>query len=116
MNCNYRFCQTNLPNGLNGNRRYCNDQCNYFERLEREKEKNAAKRALIIDLRRIEALLRTCYNWYGESIFDVGVLRSMKMNWTLFSSINVIEGVEFKIVGSYGYRLFNNDTIKIIKF
>ena len=44
MNCNYRNCLKALTVGINGNRRYCDDECNYLERLEREKEKNSIKK------------------------------------------------------------------------
>lgn len=114
MNCLYRYCGAELPMGINGNRRYCDDDCNNAERLEREKDKYAAKKTLLSEFRRIETLLRGCYQEYGEAPFDIQILRRLKMNWTVYSSTRIIEGASYQIVGSYGYAAFDDDTIKII--
>ena len=115
MICSYRFCHQELPSWLNGNRRYCNEECNYLERLEREKEKNHSKKKVLAELNRIQALLRKCHVRYGSSLFDVDVLREQHMNWSIITGKSKIEGYEFRIVGSYAYVVFDNNQIKIIQ-
>ncbi|WP_026750671.1 hypothetical protein [Sediminibacterium sp. C3] len=115
MICSYRFCQQELPSWLNGNRRYCNDECNYLERLEREKEKNLSKKKVLAELNRIQTLLRKCHVQYGSSLFDVNVLREQHMNWTIITGISKTEGCEFRIIGSYAYVVFDDNQIKIIQ-
>jgi hypothetical protein len=115
MICSYRLCNEELPYGLNGNRRYCNDECNYLERLEREKEKNVKKKLALLEINRVESLLRLCYNRYRDKLFDVNTLRELKMNWTIISNTINIDGFQYRVLGSYGYVVFNNGTIKIIK-
>jgi hypothetical protein len=116
MICSYRLCNEELPYGLNGNRRYCNDECNYLERLEREKEKNAKKKTALSEINRVGALLRSCHRRYMNKPFDINVLREQKMNWTLISYTSVVDGLEYRIVGSFGYAALDNGTIKIEKF
>lgn len=115
MNCLYRYCGAELPMGINGNRRYCDDDCNNAERLEREKDKYAAKKTLLSEFRRIETLLRGCYQEYGEAPFDIQILRGLKMNWTILSETLVINDISYRVVGSFGYVAFANNTIKIVK-
>ena len=115
MKCFYRYCGSELPGGINGNRRYCDDYCNNAERLEREKDKYAAKKALLTELKRIEILLRGCYQEYGEAPFDIQILRGLKMNWTILSDSLVIDDISYRVVGAFGYAAFANNTIRIIK-
>lgn len=115
MNCNYRNCLKELNARLNGNRRYCNEECNYLERLEREKEKNGVKKSILSEINRVQALLRACHNRYGDSLFDVNVLRELRMNWTIISGTSQKEGYESRKVGSFAYTVFENDKISIIK-
>lgn len=115
MKCRYRYCASELLIELNGNRRYCSDQCSYLERLEREKEKNRVKKSILSEINRIQALLRACHNKYGDSLFDVNILRELRMNWTIISGTSIIEGIEFRIVGSFAYTVFENGKIRIIK-
>lgn len=115
MICSYRFCQQELPSWLNGNRRYCNEDCNYLERLEREKEKNLSKKEMLAEFNRIQALLRKCHVLFGDSLFDVNILRQQRMNWTIISGTSQIDGYDFRMVGSYGYIVFENNQIKIIQ-
>jgi hypothetical protein len=116
MNCKYRYCGAGLPADTNGNRHYCDDYCSYEERLEREKERYNKKKSTLSEMTRIEGLLRACHNQYGESPFDVNILRSLGMNWTLYSSILHAEFGEIRIVGSLGYIVLENFTILILKF
>lgn len=115
MKCRYRFCSDELPWGVNRNKRYCDDDCSDAERLEREREKYSVKKALLSEIRRIETLLRGCYQEYGDAPFDIQILRGLKMNWTLFSETLVLDNISYRIVGSFGYSAFANDTIKIVK-
>jgi hypothetical protein len=48
--------------------------------------------------------------------FDINVLREQKMNWILISYTTVVDALEYRIVGSFGYTAFDNGTIKIEKF
>ena len=115
MNCNYRFCQAEILEVMNGNRRYCNDECSYAERLEREKEKYAEKKSMLSEITRIEQLLENCFNHYGENPFNIDTLRKMKMNWEVFSKMVFLNGFYYRAVGSYGYMAMENNTIKIVK-
>ena len=116
MNCHYRYCVAELPLGVNGNRNYCDDTCSYEERLLREKERYNKKKSTLSEMTRIEGLLRTCHSQFGEVPFDINILRSQKMNWTLHSSIIDSNGDEFRIIGSYGYMALKDSTILIQKF
>lgn len=115
MKCRYRYCGAELPRGINGNRRYCDDDCNDAERLEREREKYGTRKTILTELSRIETLLRIFYNRYGDTPFDVSVIRELKMNWTIYSDTLKHKDIDFRFVGSYGYAVFQNDTIQIIK-
>lgn len=115
MKCNYRYCGEEIPGGLNGNRRYCDEHCSYAERLIREKEKNSSRKSLLSEIKRIEALLRVCYNRYGDRAFDVNEIRAMQMNWTVISDTISLEGIVYRKVGMYAYVAFDNNTIKIVK-
>ncbi len=115
MNCNYRNCLKELAIGINGNRRYCDDQCNYLERLEREKVKNSIKKKAMGEINRVQALLRACHNQYGNSLVDVNILREQRMNWSIISGNTLIEGVEYRIIGSFAYTVFEKSKIQIIK-
>jgi len=55
MKCNYRNCLKELLAGVNGNKRYCDEECSYLERLEREKEKNKVKRNILSEINRVKA-------------------------------------------------------------
>ena len=115
MKCNYRYCEAELPVGSHGLLRYCDEYCSHAERLEREKEKYEQRKLALLELKRIEALLRICYNRYGTNAFDINILREMSMEWRFFSSTTTIDGIEFRTIGSYGYVAFDNNTIKIVK-
>jgi hypothetical protein len=115
MNCRYRYCGDELPWGINGNKRYCDDDCSNAERLEREKDKYATRKATLSEFKRVETLLRACYQEFGESPFDINILRGMKMNWTILSDTQVIDDMSYRIVGTYGYVAFDNNIIKIVK-
>ncbi len=115
MNCNYRNCLKALTVGINGNRRYCDDQCNYLERLEREKEKNSIKKNALGEINRVQALLRACHNQYGNSLVDVNILREQRMNWSIISGTTQIDGFEYRIIGSFAYTVFEKSKIQIIK-
>lgn len=114
MKCRYRYCGTELPWGINGNRRYCDDDCNDAERLEREREKYGARKTMLTELKRVESLLRICYSHYRDTPFDINVLRQMKMNWSVISDIVTRDGIDYRVVGSFGYVAFDNNTIKIV--
>jgi hypothetical protein len=116
MNCQYRYCGAELPLGVNGNRNYCDNTCSYEERLLREKERYGKKKSTLSEITRIEGLLRTCYAQFGDTPFDITILRAQKMNWTLHSSIITSNGEPFRIIGSYGYMALKNSTILIQKF
>ena len=116
MNCKYRYCGTELPTDTNGNRQYCDEYCSYQERLEREKQRYNKKKSTLSEMSRVEGLLRTCYAQFGDTPFDITILRTQKMNWTLHSSIITNNGDEFRIIGSYGYMALKNSTILIQKF
>jgi hypothetical protein len=115
MNCRYRYCGDELPWGINGNKRYCGDDCSNAERLEREKDKYATRKATLSEFKRVETLLRACHLEFGESPFDINLLRGMKMNWILFSETLVIDNISYRVVGSFGYTAFANETVKIVK-
>jgi len=115
MKCNYRNCLKELLAGVNGNKRYCDEECSYLERLEREKEKNKVKRNILSEINRIQALLRACQKIYGDSLFDVNILRELRMNWAIISGTTQIEGHEYRVVGSFAYSVFQTGKIRIIK-
>ena len=115
MNCLYRYCGAELPMGLNRNRRYCDQECSDAERLERERDKYEKRKSILSEVNRIEALLRACYNSYGCTPFDINILRELKMNWTILSDTLVIDDMSYRVVGTFGYVAFDNNTIKIVK-
>jgi len=115
MKCRYRFCGAELRWGINGNRRYCDDDCNNAERLERERDKYGARKSVLSELKRIEPLLRACYSRYKDTPFDINILRELMMNWSVISDSISRDGIDYRVVGSYGYAAYDNNTIKIIK-
>lgn len=115
MKCNYRRCLKELPLGINGNRRYCDDDCNNSERLERERDKYEARKTILTELKRVESLLRGCFNQYGSSLFDASVLRDLKMNWTIITNTIKVDGIEYRVVGPYAYGIYQDGNVKIFK-
>jgi hypothetical protein len=115
MKCNYRNCGEAIPPDENGNRRYCNDDCYMAEKLERSKDNYAVNKKNLNQIKHVENILNAAYKKYGGDIFDVNILRVEKMNWTVITGTTTIDGETIRIVGRYGYILYSNKTIKIIK-
>ena len=111
----YKKLIKDLHNQLNGNRRYCSDECSYLERLEREKENNSIKKNALGEINRVQALLRACHNQYGNRLVDVNILREQRMNWSIISGTTQIDGFEYRIIGSFAYTVFEKSKIQIIK-
>ena len=115
MHCNYRNCGEFLPPNRNGNRRYCNDECYMNEKLERSKDKYAVNKKNLNEIKHVEKILCAGYKKYGSEIIDCNVLRVEKMNWSIITEIKIIDEEKCRIVGSYGYFLYTDNTLKIIK-
>ena len=115
MNCNYRYCGKAIPPDENGNRRYCNDDCYMAEKLERSKDNYAVNKKNLNQIKHVENILSAAFKKHGSGVFDVTILRAEKMNWTVITGTTTIDGEIIRIVGRYGYVLYSNNTIKIIK-
>jgi len=115
MNCNYRYCGDTIPLNENGNRRYCNDECYMAEKLERSKDNYEANKKSLNKIKHIEKILRAAYNKYGNEIINANILRAEGIDWTFITGTTVIESIKYRVVGSYGYASYLNDTVKIIK-
>ena len=116
MSTQCRFCNKDIPFGLNGNRRYCDEDCYNYAKLERTKDKYANNKITLAEINRSENLLKAFYNIYGDKPFDINILRSEKMNWNIRTDSKVLDGINYQIVGLYGYSAFQNKTIQIVKF
>lgn len=115
MECNYRYCNEEIPSDKNGNSRYCDNDCYAAEKLERSKEQYAITKKSLNEIKRVESVLRSCFKMYGNYIFEVSVLRNLDMIWNIFTHTKRIDGNEVFFVGSFGYLLFDNNTIKLYK-
>lgn len=115
MNCNYRYCGDQIPLNENGNRRYCNDECYMAEKLERSKDNYAVNKKSLNEIKHVERFLSACHKKYGSEVINCNVLRVEKMNWSIITGTALIDGEKYRIVGCYGYVLYSNNTVKIIK-
>lgn len=115
MLCNYRYCQVELPEYENGNRRYCDEHCYMAEKLERAKDNYASRKKSLSEIDRIETLLRVCQKKYGDGLFDINVLRAEKMNWVITTGSVTLDGIEYRVVGSFAYSAFADGNIRIVK-
>jgi len=115
MNCNYRYCGDIIPPNENGNRRYCNDECYMAEKLERSKENYAVNKKNLNEIKHVEKILSAGHKKYGSEFINSNVLRVEKMNWSILSEIKIIDGEKCRVVGNYGYFLYSDNTLKIIK-
>ena len=106
-----------IPPYENGNRRYCNETCSYFARLERNNMKYASSKKLLLEFKRVDSILRSFYTEYGSTEYIAAcLLNDKEMNWTLFSNQIQIENLPVKVISEYAYCLFTNETIRIWKF
>ena len=64
---------------------------------------------------RVEKLLRLSFNKFYLHNFDANILRLEKMNWTIYTNLTIIDGLNIRVIGQYGYVFFDNNTIKIYK-
>ena len=115
MYCNYRNCGDFLPPNRNGNRRYCNDECYMAEKLERSKDNYAVNKKSLNEIKHVEKILSAGHKKYGSEIINCNILRVEKMNWSIITGTAIIDGEAYRIVGRYGYILYSNNTVKIIK-
>jgi len=115
MKCQYRFCEAELPDGLNGNSRYCDYSCYYNEKKERSRETYAKRNETLTEIRRVESLLRICHQEFRDKPFNAEVLTAKNMNWQVITSSVTIDGKSYRVVGKYAYILFDNNTLLIIK-
>lgn len=114
--CNSRFCQLDFYSPDDLKIKYHSEKCREDEKKARQNEEYHSKKSSLNEINRIAGLLRTCYKRYGEKPFDVNILRNMRMNWTVYTNIiKHQDGIHTIQVGSYKYRLFENDTIIIYK-
>ena len=114
MSIKCRFCDKELPIGLNGNRRYCNDNCYYYAKLMRTNEKYAVTKNTLLEINRCESLLRSCYNKYDNTPFDVNILRTNNMDWKIHTGYKDLDGKTYTKIGLYAYVIFENNTIQIL--
>lgn len=115
MECNYRYCNEEIPSDKNGNSRYCDNDCYKSEKLERSKDHYALTKKSLNEIKRVESLLRSCFKKYGSNPFDAGILKSEGMTWGIVTHIKRIDDNDVRFVGSYGYIIFENKTIKLYK-
>ncbi len=113
MNC--KFCGEPLPPNANGNRRYCDESCYMAEKLIRSKNNYEVNKNTLNQIKLVEKILASVYNKYGSNVIDVNILRVEKMNWSVMTGKITIDGEIFRLVGRYGYILYTDNTIKIIK-
>ena len=112
--CEYRHCQFVRPY-FDNKTKYCDDNCRYSEKLERQKDQNNEKKILLNEFKRIESLLRVCYRRYGDKPFDINVIREMRMSWSVTSGEIERDNVKYTKVGSYAYAVSKDNFIIIIK-
>lgn len=113
MKCNYRNCYY-LPSE-EGNRRYCDDDCYKAEKSFREKGNYANKKKTFNQIEFAEKILSAAYKKYGSQIINSSIIRAENMDWSIYTGTSLINEVDVNIVGSYGYTLFIDNTIKIYK-
>ena len=113
--CNYRFCGKDLPSNINQNCKYCGEVCYMLEKLERSKEDYSKKKNTILEIARVETILRFFYLRSENNEIPAQLLIGQNMNWSICTGITIVEGFEVKQIGSYCYALFQNEQIKIWK-
>jgi len=111
--CKYRFCQAEQMY-FDNKIKYCDGECQYSERLERQRDQYYEKRLLLNEIKRCEAILRSCYRRYDKP-FDINIIRDMRMNWSLTTGEIMRDDLKFTTVGSYAYAASNDNLIIIIK-
>ena len=114
-NCNYRCCGKELHSNINQNCKYCGEDCYMREKLERSKEDYSKKKNTILEIARVEPILRFFYLRYENKEIPAQLLIDQNMNWSICTGITIVQGFEVKQIGSYCYALFQNEQIKIWK-
>jgi len=100
-----------------GNRQYCVYKGCYWEAKKnasstRYHNKKDALHAFYVS----DMILKHFCKIYGEDVFILGILLDQAgMNWQISKSELIIDSLPIKIIGNYGYCLFENETVKIWK-
>ena len=114
--CKLISCGKEIPQLNHGNSEYCDNDCYYLAKLERNRAKYSKNTQHLYELSRIESILRTLYNKYGSDTYiNSSLLNDQFMNWTLFSGEYTIDDFPAKVVGEFAYCLFSNKTVRIWK-
>lgn len=118
MNIHYcKYCNEPINMDNHGNTCYCPDKDCYkmaksLRSLKAYHDTKDAIKAFVIS----DNILAAFYKSYGEDIYIPGILLDQAgMSWLISKSEITINDLPVKVLGNYGYCLFQNETVKIWK-
>lgn len=107
--CRYSNCRKLSKNGC------C---CVEHEKLAKQEYNDIyySKKKEIILTERYSSMLRTCIKQFGINVaFEAEFLEHMKFDWKFSLTKIMIDACEYTIIGDYGYVVFKNQKIKIVR-
>jgi hypothetical protein len=113
--CRYRHCYRTQKANLHGNSRYCSYECYYGEKKERNKDLYKKNSQILSSMKETESSLASLYNLYDGKPVPYETLNKFEISWGFSSDIKEIDGMNYRIIGNYGYVRLANKTLKIIK-
>jgi hypothetical protein len=66
-------------------------------------------------MKETESSLASLYNLYDGKPVPYETLNKFEISWGFSSDIKEIDGMNYRIIGNYGYVRLANKTLKIIK-
>lgn len=111
-----KYCQSPLDVDIHGNSDYCNEDCSYEMKLQRNKDKYQNDKKLKESFVKSDKILEMFYHTYGADQFIPAILLdNAGMDWLISKGEASHQGLSLTVIDTYGYCLFKNETVKICK-
>ena len=110
---NCQYCGSYINIQSHGNRKYCDDNCSYSQKLEANAKKYKNQKNQFKEFNRVEALLKKYYRLHKTSLIRIEILNVNKMNWDIASGCKYIDGIRAIVVNSYAYYIFGSCLVRI---
>jgi len=114
--CNYQLCNRGFIN-RHGNSKYCSKKCYEEEKKLRSSEKYAEMKKSLQGRNQTYASLQALHKTHGELPIPYTIHHEYNIDWGFFESIRSIEGINYRVIGKYGYVRFQDNSliIKLLK-
>ena len=110
MKC--KFCGSPIEFDMHGNRSYCDEDCYYYAKLERNFNKYEEQKELLQEFINTDKILKVFYEIYGsEKYIPSNLLEDGNMNWDIQTGKKEIDKIKVTVINQFGYALFHNETL-----